>query len=333
MLFEVSDQSHVAFVRRQAATLAQERGLDEDAAGRLALIATEIGTNLLKHGRGGHISLGTFDDGSGNGVELIALDAGDGIADIPRAIADGFSTAGTSGNGLGIIQRQSNTMTLFSRPGKGTVLAARVGCSVEGAAGKPIVGAINDPCPGEKVSGDAWAFHGGANPMLMVVDGTGHGLAAEQAAQTALQIFRANQNEPCVRIIDLIHRALFSTRGAAVAVARIDTQAKMVRYVGVGNITGGMLAGGEVKRMVSHNGTAGMLSPRFQEFTYPYTGTPTVVMHSDGMSAKWNPDDYPGFPSAHPSVIAGLLFRDFRRGRDDATVAVMRAIELGNAAP
>jgi len=84
---------------------------------------------------------------------------------------------------------------------------------------------------------------------------------------------------------------------------------------------------------VSHNGTAGMLSPRIQEFTYPYTGTPTVVMHSDGMSAKWNPDDYPGFPSAHPSVIAGLLFRDFRRGRDDATVAVMRTIELGNAAP
>lgn len=325
MLFEVSDSSHVAFVRRNANSLAQDCGLDASAVGRVELIATEVATNLLKHGSGGRIAIDCFNDGSGSGVELLALDAGDGIADIPRALSDGYSTSGTSGNGLGIIQRQSDTMTLFSRPGAGTVLVARVGLPKSADEAKPVLGVVSDPYPGEKVCGDGWAYHDGPSPALIVADGSGHGVAAEQASQIALNIFRENQNELVPRIMELIHRALFSTRGAAVAIARIDTHAKVVRYVGVGNIVGVMFADGQIKRMVTHNGTAGMLTPRIQEFTYPFKSAPTVVMHSDGLSAKWNPEDYPGILTAHPSVIAGLLFRDFRRGRDDATVVAMRS--------
>jgi len=325
MILEVSDRSHVAAVRRDATALAERRHMTADESGRIALVVTEIATNLLKHGSGGHIALNTFDDASGKGVELIALDKGNGIADIPKALVDGFSTSGTPGNGLGIIQRQANLMTIFSRPEKGTVLVARIAANDPEPSHAAVIGAIAAPYPGETVCGDGWAYtpspHGN---MLLLADGSGHGPHAEHAAGIAINIFRKNASEACSRIIELIHRALAPTRGAAVAIARVDMTAKVVRYVGVGNIVGAAIIGGQVKRMVSHNGTAGMLSPRISEFTYPFDTPPTVILHSDGLTSKWNLDDYPGLSIAHPSVIAGVMFRDFRRGRDDATVLAMR---------
>ena len=95
--------------------------------------------------------------------------------------------------------------------------------------------------------------------------------------------------------------------------------------MGVGNINGVMISGADVKRMVSHNGTAGHLAPRIREFTYPFTAAPAVLLHSDGLTSRWDLGDYPGLGAAHPSLIAGVLFRDFRRGRDDASVVCMRA--------
>ena len=46
-------------------------------------------------------------------------------------------------------------------------------------------------------------------------------------------------------------------------------------------------------------------------------------MHSDGISARWRLDSYPGLMDAHPAIMAGIIFRDFARERDDATVIVL----------
>ena len=43
-------------------------------------------------------------------------------------------------------------------------------------------------------------------------------------------------------------------------------------------------------------------------------------MHSDGLMTRWNLQAYPGLLQRHPSLIAGVLYRDFVRGRDDVTV-------------
>jgi hypothetical protein len=83
--------------------------------------------------------------------------------------------------------------------------------------------------------------------------------------------------------------------------------------------------GSEARQMVSHNGTAGHVAPRIREFVYPFSGAPCVIMHSDGLSNRWRIGDYPGLAACHPSLIAAVLFRDFRRGKDDATIAVMRS--------
>jgi hypothetical protein len=131
----------------------------------------------------------------------------------------------------------------------------------------------------------------------------------------------------CVRVMETIHRALAPTRGAAIAVARVDRSAHLVRFSGIGNIAAALIAEGTTKRMVSLNGIAGHVAPRLRAFTYPYTGVATVVLHSDGVSAKWDVEAYPDLTMCRPSVIAGVLSRDFRRSHDDAVIVVLRVAE------
>ena len=68
---------------------------------------------------------------------------------------------------------------------------------------------------------------------------------------------------------------------------------------------------------------------KVQEFTYPWDCGALLIMHSDGLATQWALDRYPGLSARHPSVIAGVLYRDFRRKHDDVTVLVAREREPG----
>jgi hypothetical protein len=187
------------------------------------------------------------------------------------------------------------------------------------------IGVVIDTYPGESVCGDGWVTMNGRKGLtLLLVDGSGHGHHAAHAAETAARAFADNIDKECVPLVEAIHRALAPTRGAALAVARIDRDARVVRFVGVGNIGAVLANGGEARRMASFNGTAGHVAPRIREFTYPFTGRPLIILHSDGLSARWEIATYPGLAAGHPSLVAGLLFRHHRRDRDDATVVAMR---------
>jgi hypothetical protein len=50
-----------------------------------------------------------------------------------------------------------------------------------------------------------------------------------------------------------------------------------------------------------------------------------IILHSDGIASRWDIAAYPGLAVQHPSLIAGVLLRDHRRGRDDAAAVAMRA--------
>lgn len=327
MITNVVDPSHVGEVRRAAREFARKAGGNEGQVERTAIVATEMATNIIKHagGVGGIVVTDRFSDAQGTGVELLAIDKGPGIANIAASLADGYSTAGSAGTGLGAISRQADIFAIYSRSGLGTVISARFVLAPPGSSATTDVGVVRDTYPGETVCGDGWASSTGPRgPALFVVDGSGHGPLAAHAADTAIDIFGKNAGDDCAVLVERIHRGLAPTRGAALAVARIDTARKIICFVGVGNIAGSLLQGSETSQMVSHNGTAGHVAPRIREFTYPFSSPPSVILHSDGLSNRWRIADYPGLAACHPSLIAGILFRDFRRPRDDATIAVMR---------
>ena len=329
--FVVRDASQVSEPRRVALRLAQSLGFSEERAGKVALVVSELATNLAKHATGGELLLRPVDDGSGvaGGVEILALDTGPGIPDIAMSRRDGHSTAGTLGHGLGAIERQSDFTEIYTQP-SGTVVVSRVWRDAPPLNAKPIrvvVGAVHASKPGEDVSGDAWTWRLREQRLvIMVADGLGHGLHAHDAAIAAIATFnRAHEHSPG-RIIDDTHAALRGTRGAAVAVLAADLDYRTLRYCGLGNIST-ILVHAARQSLVSMNGTAGHTASRLQEFQYALPADAVIVMHSDGLGTHWDLNAYPGLRGRDPSIIAGVLYRDFSRRRDDVTVVVARVRE------
>lgn len=320
--YPVDDESRVGEIRRAAGRIAHEEQLDDALSANVSLVVTEVCTNLLKHAKGGEVFLSPLSDRSESGVEILAVDRGPGMSDIERCLADGYSSTDTAGTGLGAITRRSNEFDAYSEPGKGTVLVSRIRASGSSAT---IVGAVLKPIRGEEVCGDAWAFKREDDGLAVIVaDGLGHGMMAARASAEAISAFRRSKDQTPAAMLQLIHVSARGTRGSAVAVAYVDRAESTVKYAGVGNISGVLLGGSKPLMMISHNGTAGHHSPRLQEFSYPLPEQGLVVMHSDGLHTTWNIDDHPGLRRRDPSVIAGVLYREAARDRDDICIIVAK---------
>jgi hypothetical protein len=61
-----------------------------------------------------------------------------------------------------------------------------------------------------------------------------------------------------------------------------------------------------------------------QQYYYPWKKDALIVMYSDGLISRWVHCNYMGLMTRHPALIAGILYRDFTRGKDDVTVVVAR---------
>jgi len=144
----------------------------------------------------------------------------------------------------------------------------------------------------------------------------------------AARIFDNARNRELPELLNAIHAGLRSTRGAAVSIADIEAGRQLIRYVGVGNVAGEVVSSSGMRSMVSLNGTAGVEVRKISEFTYPWPEDAVLVLHSDGLSSRWNIDHYPGLVSRHPTVIAGVLYRDHDRGHDDVTVVAVKQVSM-----
>ncbi|MBK6006221.1 anti-sigma regulatory factor [Ramlibacter ginsenosidimutans] len=322
--FPIGDASRVGEARRHAADLADACALDEVEAGRLALVVTELATNLLKHAEQGRLWLSARRER--REVEVIAVDCGPGIRDLQRCLDDGYSTAGSPGTGLGAVRRLADHFDLHSSVPGGTVVVARVR-----AAGAPdseaatCVGAVSLCAPGESVCGDAWCFAlAGDRCALIVADGLGHGPDAAEAAAAALESFAQDPMDSPRTVMERTHQALRGTRGAAVLVLQAAVDEDVVRSAGAGNVIARLVSGVSDRTIMSQNGTAGVAMRTPQETTTPWPDHALLVACSDGIETRWMPETLAPLLGRDPTLAAAVLMRDHIRGRDDATVAVLR---------
>jgi anti-sigma regulatory factor (Ser/Thr protein kinase) len=326
----VSDPSGAAEARRRATALARRLGFGETDVGRVAIVVTEAATNIVKHAGGGEILGRALENHGTPGIEILALDRGPGIRDLDAALRDGYSSAGTAGTGLGAIRRASSEFDAYSDGTAGTailtVLQARPRPEAPGDPALRVAG-LSVPKPGEEVCGDDWAARQHRRGFcVLVVDGLGHGTAAAEAALEARRLFQEDPVLDPAGMLDRLHRGLRPTRGAAAAVAAVDPDRGQLVYAGIGNIAGVVLGGERPRALVSQNGILGHAVRGIQEFTYPWPAGSTLVLHSDGLALRWDLQAYPGLIRHHPALIAGILYRDFRRGHDDVTVVVAREL-------
>jgi anti-sigma regulatory factor (Ser/Thr protein kinase) len=335
----IAEPSRVAEARRLTTQLATELGFQETDIGKVALVATETATNLVKHAVGGQLLIRQLQRATEPGIELLALDKGPGMRNVGECLRDGYSTAGSAGTGLGAITRLASGWEIYSMAGQGTVLriwmtsaapsqTARLSTVASGTLGVE-VGGICLAKAGESVSGDGWAVVQHAERcLIMVSDGLGHGQLAAEASWEAERILHAYRSYAPAEILHVMHAALRKTRGAAVAIAEIDIRQPHVVFAGVGNIAGQIIMADKTQHLLASNGIVGHHVGRVQVMTYPWAHGALLVLCSDGVSNRWDLHAYPGLPARHPSVIAGVLCRDFARGSDDVTIVVARLAHM-----
>jgi anti-sigma regulatory factor (Ser/Thr protein kinase) len=325
---KITDESCVGAARRAAMHVAQGLNFKEKDSSKLAIIVTELASNLVKYASTtGELLIQPMQDGQKVGIQILSLDKGPGIANIAQCLQDGYSTKQTAGTGLGAISRLATVMGIYSLPGKGTLVSAQLEVDPSSAHNPHHyeTGAINIAIKGENICGDAWVIEPVADGLLcMVADGLGHGPEAAVASQQACEALRTNRGLSLAALFDKINKALYKTRGAAIAIAKIEPQQQIVRFMGVGNISAQLVLKQKSHHLASRDGIVGLYAKQSQEILYPWEDNAVLIMHSDGLMSRWSLNDYPALAGRHSSLIAGVLYRDFNRNNDDVTVLVAK---------
>ncbi len=319
----VEDASAVAACRTAALGLADRLRFPARRADQLALAVTEAASNLHKHASAGALWLGVNRDAEPPGIDVVTIDAGPGVPDVAAAMRDGHSTAGTLGIGLGAIQRLAGSCDLYSMPGHGTALAARfAGEAARPAQARWAAGLVR-PIDGENECGDSYAAVQAGDVITAVMcDGLGHGpLAARAAAEGVAAFLDDPAGEPAA-LLGRMHRRMNGTRGGAVGVVQLG--GGVARFCGLGNIAASILFQGHRKSMISIPGIAGHQARTIRQFDYELPPGAAVILHSDGISARWEAAALPGLETRDPLLIAAVLLAEAGIHRDDAGILVLK---------
>lgn len=320
----VEDPSQVASARREVEELTRQVGFDETDRGRIAIATTELAGNLFKHAGGGELLVRTLRQAGRAGIEILAIDRGPGM-DVAASSVDGYSTAGSRGTGLGAIRRVSDDFDSYSGPA-GTVILFRRWAGNARPSTNLATGVVSLAKPGSPVCGDGWLVEEKADrSVIAVADGLGHGPLAAEAAEAVLGLVAKHSERGPAAILKEAHEALRNTRGAAVAIVELDRAARRLRFAGLGNVDGRLFLASESHHLVSHNGTAGREIRAIHEYSHPWLENALLILHTDGMSGHWAPDEIQGLLGRDPALIAAVLYRNHNRGDDDVTALVVRA--------
>jgi len=321
----IEDSSQVGHARRTAQKLAEQLGFDATDSGRVALVVTEVASNILKHASNGELHLRVL-PGAVPGVEVIAIDRGQGF-DLHDCMTDGFSTRGTQGIGLGSMLRQAQVFDVHS-DARGSVLLTRF--YPRTAIVKDLrLGVSQHSLHDDPACGDVWGVAiKGQQVSVLMIDGLGHGPEAEDAAKAGATAFNREPFADPTVLLDEVHHDMRGTRGGAVALARFDSHRDGLSFIGIGNIGAALISEDKNRGLASHPGIVGLQYRKIPAVDYPQCTGQLLIMYSDGLQSRWNLRDYPGLMYRHPAIIAAVLHRDYCRGRDDVTVLVIALEKL-----
>jgi anti-sigma regulatory factor (Ser/Thr protein kinase) len=330
----VSDVGDLGAARLAARSMSAAIGFDERAVEEIALVVSELATNLVKHAKDGVLRLGRTEEAGRTGIQIDSEDRGPGIPNVEQAIADNFSTAGSLGCGLGAVNRLMDEFDVASRSGAGTSIVCKrwLRLDMPPALACPLVfGVATRPCPLMPVNGDTFVIQQwGESALVGVIDGVGHGQFAYRAAQAARQYVERHFDQPLADIFLGVARTCRATRGVVMGLARFDWGRGTLTFASVGNIEARVFGSPEPMNFVVPRGILGLTARRPVVTQHRWALSNVMVLHSDGLSAHWRWSDFPHLAEASATVAAQELLHAFAREADDATVVVVK--RAGNLA-
>jgi serine/threonine-protein kinase RsbT len=124
LYMRVGDETDVIAARAAGGRIARSTGFDNAAIQCIVTSISELANNIVLHAGSGDIRLSVIRVDGKRGLEVVATDSGRGIADVDRALTDGFSTNGGLGSGLPGARRMMSELSVDSDLGRGTVVRA-----------------------------------------------------------------------------------------------------------------------------------------------------------------------------------------------------------------
>jgi len=342
LLFALHSGSDIGNHRRKAAVFAQELGFPRGDSEEIAILATEMMTNVLDHGAAeGCLVLCRVQNNEGrHGVEIWAMDNGSGIKNFDQASRDGYSSKNSLGFGLGTIRRFSDEIEtgikevpaeFKNQEGfklmQGLVICSRKWLSQPGASmrNKHIeIGAASRPKPGERINGDCFLIHhlSCTETLAAVIDGLGHGSEAHEASRLAVKSIKAKATLPLPEIIKYTHETLLGTRGATIGAALIKTDSNKISFLGMGNIEARVVTAQKKHALISLGGIVGLKIRTPRVYDHIYETDNFLVLYSDGINSGWQ-NDYENWDK-HPQQIAEDILDNFAKYHDDATILIIK---------
>ena len=320
---EITQRADVAAARQQSRAEALGAGLPEARAEDIAIVATELCTNMIKYADGGRFLAQVMPQPAGVSVALIATDQGPGIPDPTAMRQDHVSGGQGAGIGIGAIERLSSSAEMATGPA-GTIWACRFDGDTTCPHGLDIAG-LRLAYPNESVCGDAWGTVTHRSGLrLALVDGMGHGAKAADAGQTMIDMALARPaGTPKARIQQMVHD-LQRSRGGVVSILDLAPDAQRVTYGNLGNISGLRLFAGEEKRLVTRDGFIGSPNGRPMEEEHAFQAGDLLILHSDGLRSI-DSDQLDQLCNYSALMVAAqLLARQDLRRKDDIGIAVAR---------
>jgi anti-sigma regulatory factor (Ser/Thr protein kinase) len=329
--YRVEERSFVSYVKREIHSQVSHSHFSEARVGEIDIIVSELCSNLIKHAGSGELLYRVYNVGeSDSRFEILCIDKGPGMADVPRMMKDGMSTTNTLGQGLGAIERLSTVSQVYSIPGSGTIMYSLV--STEEVKYVPRSGidvdirALNVNKPREVVCGDGYRIkRADAQVRIFFGDGLGHGEHAKEAVDRAGDFFLSCREEDPVSIIRLMHEQIRHTRGLVGTVAICDLKKGEWSICGVGNILGRMYSGVTYRNYMSYNGTVGMNIPNSMKASvYIIEKNQHLILCSDGIRTRWDLNRFPSIFKYDNTLLAAALYSDFTRGNDDSSILIAK---------
>ena len=243
------------------------------------------------------------------GIEIESFDSGPGIPDPGQATADGFSTAGSLGYGLGTVNRLMDDLEITTLPdGRGARVVCRRSVRPDTESVRPFplaFGVATRPYPGLAVNGDAFVIRRWGNTALAgIIDGLGHGQAAHLAAETARQYVETHFDQPLDALFRGTARACSSTRGVVMALARFDCAPWKLTFASVGNVEARVFGSPQAMSFMVRRGVVGLNAPPPSSPSTPGSRTIVMVLHSDGLRTHWRWEDFPDLVGRSTEIIA-----------------------------
>lgn len=319
-----SDRELVASETRQ---LAEAIGFESTAIEELDIVARELTANVIDHAEEGTLVVSQIVADARDGIRLESKDTGPGVANTDEIFADGYSTTGTLGGGLGAVNRLTDhvAVKVAGDAERGThVVADRwVRPAYEQTVSCPLdVGAASRPRIRGTPNGDTFLIKRWNDHALVgVIDGLGHGREANRAAVAARTYVEDHFDQPLEALFSGADRACRGTRGVVMALARFDWRAETVDLTGIGNI--GCKLDGPETGIVTRRGVVGGAAPDPVIRTLDWDPSYRMALHSDGISTRWDWQELDEHRTERASIQARTILNRFGKPDDDTTVLVV----------